>query len=86
MKVEFLCDRDDAPSQSVFAFGGRLGVLNLRGTGFVREVRGRFHDERSPGPQSYAEQALRVDPSADRATLAHCARGLLTQSYRANFV
>lgn len=35
IKVEFLCDRDDAPSQEVVTTSSSVGVLNLRGTGYV---------------------------------------------------
>jgi hypothetical protein len=35
IKVEFLCDREDIPSETAVATGPEVGVLNLRGTGYV---------------------------------------------------
>lgn len=52
VKVEFLCDRSDRPAESAISAGGRLGVNNLRGTGYVardyqvRTLRGALRDGR----------------------------------------
>jgi hypothetical protein len=39
LKIEFLCERDDLPAETVVIANGctRLGAMNLRGTGYVGE-------------------------------------------------
>ena len=52
IKVEFLCDRDDARSEEVVTTSSSVGVLNLRGTGYVsrdydvRRLSGMLRDGR----------------------------------------
>lgn len=84
VKVELLGERADAADESVTsAPSGTLGVLNLRGTGFVlplihttlREIRERFRNGSDAGPTGYAREAAQTDGELTEAELRADAQG-----------